>query len=242
MSEREYSLAIETSARQGSVSLGRGDVLLGSLGLTQARRHNVELMPAVDAILREHGARASDLGEVYVSIGPGSFTGLRVGLAAAQMMRVTLGVKLAAVPSVEVVAQNAPGSSERPLLVCLNLKRATVYGGWFGWDGKEGWWKPAGEARLATLAEHLAEREGEVMLLGDPLAGAGGEVLEERVRVLSAAMAQPRSEAVWRLGRRRAMGGAFVEADELLPLYVRPPEAQELWDRRHGGMPKDTQA
>lgn len=231
MTERLYNLAIETSSSAGSVTLGRGDEMLQTLRLDQGRRHNVELMPAVERLLKAEGAGPSALGEAYVSIGPGSFTGLRVAVATAKMLAEALGAKVVAVPTLSVVAQNAPRPPEEAggrLAVCLALKSNTLYTATFRWE--EGGWVMQGEPRLLSLKEVVEQSPRPLALVGDPLPAM--EALPEGVRLLPRELAVPRSEAVWKLGRQAAARGEFADPQRLIPLYVRPPEAEELWAKR----------
>ncbi len=215
------ALAIETTTRRGAVTLGRGDDLLAVADLTQQRRHNVELMPAIDGLCRSHGLAPRDLQHLYLSLGPGSFTGLRVALATAKMLALAAGVKLVGVPTLDVLARNAPDDARR-VAVCLNLKRDTVYCALF--DANR---RLAAEPALRTADELLALEPDAV--LGDPL-----PPLADRVRVLPADLAVPRSEHVYALGRALAAQNAWADPDTIAPLYIREPEAVTLWNERHG--------
>lgn len=104
------------------IALGRGEDLLGVAELPAARRHNLDLIPAMDALLGGHGFGPADLGELYVSLGPGSFTGLRIAVATAKMLAMTLGVKLVGVPTLQVLTTQHPGA-----MVCLHVKRGTAW-------------------------------------------------------------------------------------------------------------------
>ena len=79
-----YGLAIETSGTIGSVALGCAGRLLAEYAFTGPRKHAVEFLAAVDTLCRENGLEPRQIGEVYVSYGPGSFTGLRMGVTAAR--------------------------------------------------------------------------------------------------------------------------------------------------------------
>lgn len=235
--EAVISLAIETSGRHGSVALGRGDALLGARELGEKRRHNIGLMPAVDALCREHGVGPRDLGEVYVSLGPGSFTGLRVGLATAKMLALGVGAKLVGVPTIEVLAWQAavgrgvPAPGLDHVAVVLNSKRGTAYSAVFRRAGEGGCAAPVGvvEPGLRTLGElwDLAPRP--VGVVAEKL--DAGE-LPEGAALLPAEYAVARAETTWRVGRAMAKGGAFADAATLSPLYVREPEAVTLWNER----------
>ena len=224
-----FSLALETTGRMGSVTLGCGDERLESCELPEQRRHSVDLMPAIDQLCSRHGARAGALAQVYVSIGPGSFTGLRIAIATAKMLALATGAKLVAVPTLDVVAQNAPQSTDQ-VAVCLGLKGATLWTGLFDWDGRR--FAACGEPALATLRGLLARARRPLVILGHALPELPER--EPMVTVLPPEMAQARSEAVWDLGRAIACRQEFVKPFDLVPLYVRPPEAQVLWNKRHG--------
>ena len=172
-----YNLVIETATPPGSVGLGCGDELVEVCGLPELARprHRVDLMPTVDELCRRHGVAAGEVGEVYVSIGPGSFTGLRIAVATVKALVHVTGAKVAAVPTLDALACNAPGPGDDgvggKLVVCLARKRETVFGGVYGWGG-EGWLLEgeAGVCELAALVGRAGAGGGGV---GRPAAGAG---------------------------------------------------------------------
>lgn len=236
MTPGPFNLAVETSTRAGSVTLGRDDEPLETIELAPQQRHNVDLMPTIDRLCQRHAAVPADLGELYLSIGPGSFTGLRIAVTTAKMLAAVLGTRVVAVPTLDVVAQNVPPprgeAATRPrLAVCLALKRDRVYAGRFRHDG--GGWVADDEPALLNMADLVERWPPPLLVLGDPLppvperfAAAGP------ISLLPPDLAAPRSEAVWTLGRAAAERGGYVDPLKLLPLYVRPPEAVELWAKR----------
>ncbi len=236
MVDRSYSLALATATPQGSVTLAHGEQVLGSADVPQPRRHNVDLMPTIDRLCQDHSVSPSQLGEIYLSIGPGSFTGLRIAVATAKMLALTLGVKIVAVPTLQIVAQNAPPPTDNQrdatLAVCLNLKRDTLYSGLFGFDESHCLWVMQGEPALRTIEQIIALVPGPLLLLGDPLPEIPATLQTSRLTILPAAMSNNRSVIVWWLGKSMAKRGQYADPASLVPLYVRPPEAQELWDRR----------
>ncbi len=232
-----HNLAIETSGPLGSVTLGRGSELLETAQLPPQQRHTLDLMPVIQRLCRGHAITSEDLGEIYVSIGPGSFTGLRIGVTTAKMLAQVLGVKVVAVPTLEVVARNAPApkstgqdSALPRLAVCLNVKNETAYTGLFAWNGQA--WESDGQPALMTLAQLLDYAPRPLMLLGDPLP-ALPEPLPNGVTLLPADLALASSEAVWHLGRSASNREQYIDPLALLPLYARRPEAEELWEKRH---------
>src|SRR4051812_10051197 len=115
-------VAIETSGRHGSVVVAEGERVVGERVLSPELRHAVELMPAIDELTRAAGWSPDSIEQVYLSLGPGSFTGLRIAVAIARGMAQAIGVKIVGVPSLDVIAHNAP--AEYPVVVpILDAKR-----------------------------------------------------------------------------------------------------------------------
>jgi len=230
MRDRPYNLAIETSGRSGSVSLGLEDDLIDSVTLPHKRRHNVELIPTIDVLCRKHAVVPGEVGQVYVSLGPGSFTGLRVGITTAKMLALAGGVEVFGIPTLDVLVENAPPDAEHTA-VCLNLKRDTVHSAVYGRDGED--WSVAVEPALRTMAELLEASPRPASVIGDPLP-ALPDGLTQGVALLGPEYAVASSEAVWRLGRKASKTRCPDDPVTLAPLYIREPEAVELWNRRHG--------
>lgn len=149
-----HNLAIETSSHQSTLALGDGDRLITTAALPAKRRHNLDLVPTMDTLLREHGLQPGDLAELYLSLGPGSFTGLRIAVATAKMLSMTLGVKLVGVPTLDVLRAQHPGA-----MVCLNVKRGTA---WSAGPGHEPALRSIDEVRatgLPIVADTLDDAE-----------------------------------------------------------------------------------
>ena len=137
------AIAIDTSTGDGQLALGRGDDLLDTRALPRKRRHSLELVPTLDALLTDHGHTPRDLGELYLSLGPGSFTGLRIALATAKMLALTLHVKLVGVPTLDVLRTQHPDA-----MVCLNVKRDTA---WSAGPGHDPALRPLHDLRVSGL-------------------------------------------------------------------------------------------
>ncbi|MCC6580399.1 MAG: tRNA (adenosine(37)-N6)-threonylcarbamoyltransferase complex dimerization subunit type 1 TsaB [Phycisphaeraceae bacterium] len=207
MRNAAYSLAIETSCAEGSVSLGRNDTLLATTALGRGR---AELMPAVAKLCEQHDCKPGNLAEVYVSLGPGSFTGLRVALAAVKMLAMSLKVKVAGIATLDVLACSARSpKDDQPLLACLNVKRGTAWCGTYRWDGTR--WRRDGEPGLR-------------------------EMTGTEPGLWTVEQSPPTSEAVWRLGRERSKMEQWDDAWALSPIYAREPEAVRLWQQRHAAV------
>lgn len=226
MAQAIYNLAIETSSRSGAVTLGRGDQIVESVQLGPQRRHTMALMPAIEAVCGRHDVTPAAIGEIYVSAGPGSFTGLRIGITTAKTLAHVTGAKLVAVPTLDIVIENAPIEYEH-VAVCLGAKRGQCFTGVYRRAGDR--WQRVIDPTLMTPAELLERAARPLAVVADhlpPFDWPGD------VECLDEALAEPRSQVAWRLGRAAAQAGRFVEAMALVPLYIRLPEAEEVWQAR----------
>ena len=229
---RTCSLAIETTSHEGQITLGEGETVLETAALARARRHNLELMPGIDALCARHGIERHDLQELYVALGPGSFTGVRIALATVKMLAFALSARVVGVPSLEVVAANAPIEAEH-IAVALNLKRGNVYSQLFEAEGETQ--RAVNEPGVRTLEELLSEAPRPVALIGETLPELPPALARDsQITRITGEAAMPRSEMLWRLGRARARAGLFDEPGTLAPHYGREPEAVTLWRQKQG--------
>ncbi len=228
-SESAVSLAFETSSLFGSVALGRGTQLVEARPFSGPRRHAVEFLPTVAELCRTHGVAPADVRCVFVSIGPGSFTGLRIGVTAARAIALASGVRTVAVPTLEVIAQNATDAADPPerVAVLLDAKRRRVYAATFA--RKQGGYQPEMEPVEADPERFLADQGTACAVLGDGVDQHRAVVEASGLRVLPDGLNTPRSQTVFRLGFARAERGQFTEARSLTPTYIRLPEAEERW-------------
>jgi tRNA threonylcarbamoyladenosine biosynthesis protein TsaB len=246
--EPSYSIAIETSCRAGGVALGRGDELLKAVRFDASYRQGAQLVARMDELLRSAGIGSGDLAELYVSTGPGGFTGLRLGITVARTMAQSLpALRVTAVPTIRAVAENARDLDWRRLGVALDYKDGQVYAGLFNRalqcpgvpratscipaDAPYGEIVSAGEPALAGPEEFLARAPRPLLLVGEAM-----ELVKMEAEGVSHAPADlnlPTPEGVWRVGRRLAAGGTFTDFRQLLPLYTRKPEAVRLWEKRN---------
>ncbi|MDO8494265.1 MAG: tRNA (adenosine(37)-N6)-threonylcarbamoyltransferase complex dimerization subunit type 1 TsaB, partial [Deltaproteobacteria bacterium] len=119
-------LAFDTTTRQGSVALAEDDLLIAEEVENFEITHTERLLPSIDRMLRKAGWQFSDVEGLAVSIGPGSFTGLRIGLAAAKAFALANQIPLVGVSSLLALACNAL-PTEKPIVPILDAKRGEVY-------------------------------------------------------------------------------------------------------------------
>jgi tRNA threonylcarbamoyladenosine biosynthesis protein TsaB len=216
-------LAIETSARGSDVAVVRGEAVLAERR-SEAPNVAAYLLDEVEQALAAAGATLRDLGGVACGLGPGAFTGLRVGLATAKGLAYALGLPLCGVPSLEALAlRAAPQAGGRILAPVVDARRGEVYAAAYGPD-----LSPRLEECVRTpeaLAQILGALPGAVVAFGE---GALQFEAILGVPVLGDPdLALPGAREVGVLAARRwdrAVSGAALWA--LAPVYVRPSDAE----------------
>jgi len=228
-------LAIDTADRTVGIALLVDGQVVAEYVETSAYRHSVRLFSLIDEALRGAGLTRGDLGAVAVTTGPGSFTGLRVGLATAKGLAFALGLPIVGVSTLEALARDAvpfPGL----ILPMLDARKRQVYGAAF-----EGM---TGEALIPARAwdpRELAARASTYALpclaLGSGLApyrGALEEVLGNRLHCAGELRWQVSPGQVALLGERELGEGRALSPEGIAPLYLRRSEAEEAKENRAG--------
>jgi len=222
------ALAIETSGRAGSLAIVEADQVLAEETFPHGLKHAAEMLPRLDALLRARGWTPRQIEEIYVSIGPGSFTGLRIGITLAKTLALAVGARVIAVPSSRVLAENAPAEA-RHLLIVLDARRGSVFTARY--EKIADAWVEREPAHLDQLAEALSRAPRPVYLLGEGLS-VHVPPAEAGIIATPASLWIPIASTVARLGTNMARAGQFTTPDSLAPLYLRQSEAEEKWERR----------
>jgi tRNA threonylcarbamoyladenosine biosynthesis protein TsaB len=233
MSE-ERIIAVETSGRHGSVALARGADLVVQSEFSTEKEHARDLLPMVDRLCGEQGWAAQSIGQCYLSIGPGSFTGLRVAVTFARHLALAAGAKVCAVPTLDVIAENCIATAHPPhhLAVVLNAKRGQVFAAVYE-QAAEGYRRIV-EPRMVEPDRLFAEAPKPIAVIGEGIEYHRQAIDASGAEVLDSALWRPWAANVHRLGWRLARAGRFTPPRELVPFYLRRPEAEELWEKRHG--------
>lgn len=225
--------AIETSGSVGSVALAEGPRVVASRTFPAQLRHGVELVPALDDLCSQLGWEPASIRICMVSAGPGSFTGLRIGATVARMLAWSVGCRLVAVPSLDVLACNALELPRPPAHVAAvrDAKRGQVYAAIFRLDADcyRLLWGP----RLLTAARLLDEAPRPLALLGEGIPHHPDLHEAPDVTILPESLWHAKAENVVKVGWPMAASGIFTPFREFVPLYIRPPEAEERWEQRH---------
>jgi len=220
-------LAIETSTYSGSIAVSEGSRTVGELYLDMGPSHSEKLVPAIDRMLSDLGIDKKDLGGIAVSLGPGSFTALRVGISTAKGLSYSLGIPVTGASSLEILAMNLPFA---PFQVCAvtDARKGELFAALFRTD--DGVVKRISEDAIvspAGLAETIKEKTifiGEGALLYKEFL-EDNESWGEAPVFCPAYMNHPRASALAFYGFSRFVGGHEDEVMGLAPMYIRKPDA-----------------
>ena len=218
-------LALETATLAGGAALLDDGRLIGESRLNIALTHSERLMAVVDRLLQDCGWEASSLRALAVSIGPGSFTGLRVGAATAKGLALALDLPIAPVPTLDALAATLP-FADAPVCPLLDARKGEVYCSLYRWDGTA----MAREWDYLALspAAAAARLDAPVIVLGDGVAACRPFLarLGGGLREAPPVQSLPSAALVGALGHAILRAGGGIPAEQLVPLYLRPSEAE----------------
>ena len=226
-------LTLDSSSFSGGVALSRGDSLVAESLLNLRSTHSENLLHQIDAVLKHAGWCMSDLDLLAAVNGPGSFTGLRIGIATLKGLAQVLNKPVAAVSSLQAVAMNLP-LLEVPICVFLDARKKEVYSQLFEWQRTGP--TAVGEPVVASPERLLRELRGRVALVGDgvPVYRALiDQILADRALLpVSTAHQLRASQAAW-LAHQLWKKGMVMKPAELLPTYIRPSDAELNLPAKH---------
>ncbi|HWI65854.1 MAG TPA: tRNA (adenosine(37)-N6)-threonylcarbamoyltransferase complex dimerization subunit type 1 TsaB [Symbiobacteriaceae bacterium] len=236
-------LALETATSACTVAVVAGGNVLSEVTLQVPRAHSTRLMPLIAQMVAESGVAKTDLDGIAVGIGPGSFTGLRIGLATAKGLAYALGKPCVGVSTLKAMAFGT-GAQIGLVVPMLDAKRGEVFTAVYaaGSNDPSTWAEvvPPSHMHVTELAETLRSmREGLrhswqfVTVCGDVAGKYAGELgLGDVIRLAPAGAMLPRAWAVAELGREAIAAGHGTDPDTLAPIYLRKSEAEQLWEAR----------
>jgi tRNA threonylcarbamoyladenosine biosynthesis protein TsaB len=230
MSQPIRGLAVETSSRIGSVALVQDGRALAEETFEHGLQHAARIVPAIDQLCRQLKWDSADLRQIYVSAGPGSFTGLRIGITLAKTLAFVTGARLIAVPTVRVLAENAPAEA-RHVIIVIDAKRDQIFAASF--ERESDGWSQREPAHLDSLATMLARAPRPVHLIGPGIPAHHKFIsdAQTQVQICDESLWRPRADVVARLGWQMALAGQFTDPLQLSPIYIRRPEAEEKLDQ-----------
>ena len=229
-------LGIESAGAQVGCAVGGHEGVLASAHSGRGRRHAEALAPQIEFVRRQAGIELSEVGAVAVDVGPGLFTGLRVGIATAVALAYALGVPMIPVPSLDLMAFPARWTT-RLIVPALDARRGELFTALF--RRVPGGIQRIREADVGTPDELSAELEAldePTLLLGDGALRHAEQFTGLRaMEMAEQGLANPSARSLVQLAHARAMREEFVQPWELEPIYLRQPDAQINWATREGG-------
>ncbi len=214
-------LAIDTATRIASLALHDGVSLRYEETWDAGREHTTQVLPRLVAALETLRVRVEDLSAVAVAVGPGSFTGLRVGVSIAKGLCVACGIPLIGIPTLDILA-TAQGADRRPLAAVVQAGRGRICAAVYRWRG--GWRRREGP--FLTTWEGLMARFTTPFLVCGEVDARGQEALgrlEGRAAVLSPAHSLRRAGFLAELAWERLGRGETDDPTALTPLYLQHP-------------------
>lgn len=231
-------LGVETATQQVGVALGGQEGVLASVHVAKGRRHAELLAPSIEFACRQARVRLAEVSAVAVDVGPGLFTGLRVGVAAAKAMAQALRVPMIGLSSLDLLAFTSR-ATDRLIVAVVDARKGEVYSAFYRQV-------PGGVQRLspyrvcgpADLAADLAARSEWCLAVGDGALRYGRVLAAERkVELGTVGTAYPSAAALVELAHPRALREEFVRPSEIEVLYLRKADAEINWERRIEAVP-----
>jgi tRNA threonylcarbamoyladenosine biosynthesis protein TsaB len=226
-------LGIDTATPQVGCAIGGHEGVLASFQAAKGMRHAETLTPAIAFLAERTGIELSDIGAVAVDVGPGLFTGLRVGVATAKAMASALRVPMVGVPSLDLLAFPVRWSDRRIVSV-IDARRGEVFFAFYRQV-------PGGVQRLSEprvgspelLCSEIEATGEEVLAVGDG-ARRYADLMGDLIRVEFAddGLAYPSPASLVQLAHARAVREDFVRPWDLKPVYLRKADAEINWSTR----------
>jgi tRNA threonylcarbamoyladenosine biosynthesis protein TsaB len=213
-------LALDTATQTIGVALHDGSQILAESVWKGGGHHTVALAPETAILLRRAGIEVSSLTALAVALGPGSYTGLRIGMAFAKGLAMVHNLPIVGIPTMDILANSQPRRSE-PLLVVIRAGRKRVAGVWYKW-GRLGW-KAKGDAENMTWSELVERIEKKTYVCGE-IDDEGRKALSNLPEAIIAPPAQllrrPSflAELAWNVVRK----GKLTDPALLKPVYLNP--------------------
>lgn len=221
-------LAIDTSALTATAAILAGDTLLGEISTTTRLTHSQTIMPMIDELLKKVNLDISDIDLFACSEGPGSFTGLRIGIGTIKGLAYGLGKDAVGVSTLEALAHNI-AFTDCVISPIMDARRGQVYNALYKWNG--GKLECIQEPRALAIEELCGELTEKTIFVGD-----GVKVHREKIAELMGenALFAPPQHQLQRAGSvaYAALDKNPVPASELTAVYLRKPQAEREREER----------
>jgi len=227
------ALAIDTSNLVMGVAVIDGNTIIGEYSTNLSKNHSIRLMPAIRDLMQEVEVEPKQLDRIIVAHGPGSYTGVRIGVTIAKTLAWTLNIPIVGVSSLEVLALNGQ-LFEGVVSPLFDARRGQVYTGLYGTKG--GRFQTVIEDQIIMLKDwvgQLRQLDKKVLFLGNDVGlheAVIKEVLQDQAVFASPTLFNPRPGELAMIGINREP----EEVHSFVPNYIRLAEAEAKWLAEHG--------
>ena len=228
-------LAFETSGRAASVAVMKDKRIIGEMAVSTKLNHSEKLMPMIDELLKKTDISIKDIDFLAIGVGPGSFTGIRIGVSTAKGLAQALNIPIAAVSSLRTLAFSAAYSD---MFICpiIDARRNHVYSGVFRWEGAE-----LVEVMKEDVYDFkellliLKNKDSKVLFMGEDSGKFKEQIKEALGEKGIMAMPQdnfPRAASVAVMAIKKIEENDLENAFTLRPVYLRKAEAERQYEER----------
>jgi tRNA threonylcarbamoyladenosine biosynthesis protein TsaB len=228
-------LGIETAAQQVGCALGGQEGVLGSFQAARGRHHAEILTPAIEFTCKQAKVDYQEISVVAVDVGPGLFTGLRVGVATAKAIAFALRVPMIGLSSLDLLAYPMRWT-DRLIVPIIDARRDEIF--WSTYRRVSGGVQRLTEFRVGKpedLVNELGAKKEDVLFVGDGAIRYADQFKEiDNLEFGTVGNAYPSAASLVELAQPRALREEFVQPHELEILYLRKSDAEVNWDAHHG--------
>ena len=217
-------LAVDTSSSICSVALLEDNNLIDVLNLDDGKTHSENLMPLIDEILKKNKVDIKDINLLACCVGPGSFTGIRIGVASIKPIAEVLNIKVASVTSLEALARNIE-IDQKTIVSLIDAKNNQVYCGIFSSDYEK---KDEYVANDINEVISILEKYENIVFVGN------GAILHKdliRNRIPNCLFSESNEQSavsIGKIGYKKYLKNELCDADTILPIYLRKSQAERL--------------
>ncbi|MBC1520420.1 tRNA (adenosine(37)-N6)-threonylcarbamoyltransferase complex dimerization subunit type 1 TsaB [Listeria aquatica] len=221
-------LGIDTATDTMSIALSNSQRIVGEFTTNLKKNHSIRLLPAIQALLEECQVKPNELTKIAVSRGPGSFTGLRIGVTTAKTLSYELEIPLVGISSLQVLAQNAI-FFEGPIVALMDARRNNVYAGIY--EAQQGALMstfPDQHIALSELLSRVESIQKSVLFVGvlpETLQEIITEKLGEKAIFAPSYMTYPRAASLVALAENEP----GEDSMNFVPSYLKLAEAESKW-------------
>ena len=224
-------LGIETATEQVGVAIGGHEGVIATFEVARGRRHAEILTPAIEFVCRQADVDLDEIGCLAVDVGPGLFTGMRVGIAAAKAMAQALRIPIIGIASLDLLAFPCR-HTDRVVVPVIDARKGEVF--WAMYRQVPGGVQQVSPPTVGPVEELVADllaRSQDALCVGDGAARYRDEILDGFHCEISGPV-HPSPGALVELAHAQAIREEWVRPAEIEPIYLRAPDAQINWARR----------